>query len=376
MTPHRSKAKPFPAGGNGTPRQLPALLPEPFFIRALSLERKRAERSRRPFVLMLVAPAEASRNGAGALDLARAAAAILPAIRETDVAGWYSQDAALGVIFAELGSTDRPAALAALRQKTAAILQELGHLRVSFHWFPQDWQEHAAGLPGIAELYPDLVQHQDARQIARAVKRTLDVIGSALALIVLSPLLAAIVVAVKLSSPGPVLFRQTRIGQYGIPFTFLKFRSMHAVNDAGIHRDYVTRFINGRADARLSDTNGRATYKLTHDPRVTRLGAFLRRTSLDELPQLFNVFRGEMSLVGPRPPIPYEVEVYDLWHRRRLLEVKPGITGLWQVSGRSSRCFDDMVRLDLRYAKGWSAWLDVKILLRTPRAVISGQGAY
>ncbi len=120
----------------------------------------------------------------------------------------------------------------------------------------------------------------------------------------------------------------------------------------------------------------RKFYKLTNDPRITRIGGFLRKTSFDEIPQFLNVLRGEMSLVGPRPPIPYEVESYDIWHRRRLLGVKPGITGLWQVAGRSRTTFDEMVRLDLQYAKSWSFWLDLKILLQTPRAVVAGDGAY
>jgi lipopolysaccharide/colanic/teichoic acid biosynthesis glycosyltransferase len=134
----------------------------------------------------------------------------------------------------------------------------------------------------------------------------------------------------------------------------------------------VKRFISGDAD---SATQG-GTFKLTTDPRVTPLGRFLRKTSLDELPQFFNVLKGEMSLVGPRPPIPYELESYGQWHRRRLLEAKPGITGLWQVNGRSTTKFDDMVRLDLEYARTWTPWLDVKILWKTPRAVLSAQGAY
>ena len=186
----------------------------------------------------------------------------------------------------------------------------------------------------------------------------------------------AIAVAIKLSSPGPILFRQTRIGQYGVPFTFLKFRSMYAVNDPQIHVEYVKRFITGNGHSSVSGAKDKAVYKITKDPRVTRVGRFLRKASLDEFPQLLNVLRGEMSLVGPRPPIPYELEAYDVWHRRRLLEVKPGITGLWQVNGRSRLRFDDMVRLDLRYAKAWSPWLDLKILLQTPRAVLSGDGAY
>jgi len=161
-----------------------------------------------------------------------------------------------------------------------------------------------------------------------------------------------------------------------VPFTCLKFRSMHSMNNAELHKDYVTRFITGRIEPQPSATNGKAVYKLTSDPRLTPVGAFLRKTSLDELPQFINVLQGKMSLVGPRPPIPYELEAYDVWHRRRLVEAKPGITGLWQVNGRSRLPFDDMVRLDLRYATTWSIWLDVKILFRTPYVVLSGEGAH
>ena len=132
----------------------------------------------------------------------------------------------------------------------------------------------------------------------------------------------------------------------------------------------------GKRSGKESNESGEGVYKLTNDRRVTRVGKFLRRTSLDELPQLFNVLQGTMSLVGPRPAIPYEVEAYETWHRRRLLEVKPGITGSWQVSGRSRVKFDEMVRLDLQYAKSWSPWMDINILMRTPRAVIGGNGAH
>jgi lipopolysaccharide/colanic/teichoic acid biosynthesis glycosyltransferase len=151
---------------------------------------------------------------------------------------------------------------------------------------------------------------------------------------------------------------------------------MHAACDPAVHKEYVTRFIAGDVAPGASAGNGQTVYKLTRDPRLTPIGGFLRKTSLDEFPQFFNVLRGEMSLVGPRPPIPYEIEAYDVWHRRRLLEVKPGVTGLWQVTGRSRLRFDDMVRLDLRYASTWSVWLDLKILVRTPYAVFSGEGAH
>jgi lipopolysaccharide/colanic/teichoic acid biosynthesis glycosyltransferase len=186
----------------------------------------------------------------------------------------------------------------------------------------------------------------------------------------------AIAIAIKLTSNGTVLFRQQRVGRYGKRFTFLKFRSMRCANDSAVHQEYMKRFISGKASTDGQGGKQAPVFKITNDPRVTPIGRFLRRTSLDELPQFFNVFIGEMSLVGPRPPIPYEVECYDIWHRRRLLAVKPGITGLWQVSGRSKVAFDDMVRLDLKYARSWSIWLDIKILVKTPRAVLGGEGAF
>ena len=202
------------------------------------------------------------------------------------------------------------------------------------------------------------------------VKRSLDVVVSLLAIVFFAPLLVLIALAVKLSSRGPAFFRQSRIGQYGKSFTFLKFRSMDAAADPAIHKAYIQSFMSNKA----ADGETGKVYKLTSDPRITRVGGFLRRTSLDELPQLFNVLAGHMSLVGPRPPVPYEFASYDTWHRRRMLVAKPGITGLWQVEGRSRVKFDDMVRMDLEYARTWSLWLDIKILLRTIPFVLGRRG--
>jgi lipopolysaccharide/colanic/teichoic acid biosynthesis glycosyltransferase len=151
---------------------------------------------------------------------------------------------------------------------------------------------------------------------------------------------------------------------------------MHISNDPEIHKEFVQNFIAGKSDSSPSGSNPKTVYKITNDPRVTWIGKFMRRTSLDEIPQFWNVLKGDMSLVGPRPPVQYEFDVYDIWHRRRSLEVKPGITGLWQVYGRSKTTFDQMVRLDLQYSRSWSPLLDLKILLQTPRAMLSGDGAY
>jgi exopolysaccharide biosynthesis polyprenyl glycosylphosphotransferase len=206
-----------------------------------------------------------------------------------------------------------------------------------------------------------------------AFKRALDIVGSLMLLIALSPVMLIVAILVKATSHGPVFFKQTRIGQRGKPFQMLKFRSMRPNAGSAIHQDYVTWFI--KQSGKQSEDKGSGVFKITNDPRITGIGRILRNSSLDELPQFFNVLMGEMSLVGPRPPLPYEVEQYKAWHCRRVLEAKPGITGLWQVTGRSRTTFDEMVRLDLRYARSYSLWTDVKILLATPKAVISGKGA-
>ena len=368
----------------GLPIEGHELLPEPMFLRALSLERRRAERSKKRFILMVVSNAPGAQNDDGAV-LARSVDAILAAIRDTDVAGWYQDQAALGVIFTEMGSGESKAIVGALRAKVTAALganldaAELASVHITLHSFPEDLG-NAEGWPSIEKLYPDLEQRNESRKAPRAVKRAIDILGSAAVLLLLSPVLLLIALAIKLTSPGPILFRQKRVGQYGVAFTCLKFRSMLTGNDPRIHMEFVKQFIAGGSGHGAVDLNGAASngkvYKITKDPRLTRVGRFLRKTSLDELPQFWNVLRGDMSMVGPRPPISYELQAYDIWHRRRLLEMKPGITGLWQVNGRSRLAFDDMVRLDLRYARTWSLWLDFKILLQTPRVVLSGDGAY
>jgi lipopolysaccharide/colanic/teichoic acid biosynthesis glycosyltransferase len=202
--------------------------------------------------------------------------------------------------------------------------------------------------------------------------RMLDVAGATIMLLVLAPLLGAIAVLVRLDSPGPVLFRQRRLGRDAKPFTVNKFRTMHHGVAHDHHREFVLELINGKhPDQQASG----AHFKMTADRRVTRFGRLLRRSSLDELPQLWNVLRGEMSLVGPRPPIPYEVEHYPPhWFAR--FAVKPGITGLWQVNGRSQVPLEEMIRLDVEYASRRSLWLNIVILLRTVPAVLNTRGAW
>ncbi len=202
--------------------------------------------------------------------------------------------------------------------------------------------------------------------------RALDIAGSAILLLVLAPLLIAIAIAIRLDSRGPALFRQQRIGRARKPFTVNKFRTMYFGVAHDQHREFVTELINGEAPPQQALG---PRYKMTKDPRVTRCGRILRRSSLDELPQLWNVLRGEMSLVGPRPPIPYEVEQYPPhWFAR--FAVKPGVTGLWQVSGRSDVTLEEMVRLDVEYIHRRSLWLNITLIVRTVPAVLSAKGAW
>ncbi|MBA3806571.1 MAG: sugar transferase, partial [Acidobacteria bacterium] len=209
---------------------------------------------------------------------------------------------------------------------------------------------------------------------ARIIKRASDIIIASVAIILLTPLWLIIALVIKLDSRGAVFYRQERVGMDGRIFLFYKFRTMMVNADDAAHREYQQEYIAGRAEAKLVEGE-RPAYKLVGDARITRAGRWLRRLSLDELPQLLNVLRGDMSVVGPRPPIPYEVEAYQLWHRKRL-DMKPGLTGLWQVSGRNRLPFDEMVRLDLFYIENWSLLLDLKIILRTLPVMLRGDDAY
>jgi lipopolysaccharide/colanic/teichoic acid biosynthesis glycosyltransferase len=362
------------------------LLDNESFHDIISIERKRAERSKRAFLLMLLDLGRlqaGERNGNGRA-MQRFLSALSASLRETDITGWHTSHTVIGIIFTELPLEARKSIAGTMLSRVSGILynalpfDDFNQITISHYVFPEDWDHDVAQRPSHPKLYPDLERRDNRSKLYSATKRGLDIFGSVCGLVLLSPLLFAIAVAIKLNSKGPVFFRQQRVGQFGTPFTFLKFRSMYVNNDNKIHRDYVMSLISGNAQRQPSNGNGNGhgVYKLTKDPRITRIGAFLRKTSLDELPQLYNVLRGEMSLVGPRPAIPYEVEAYQVWHRRRVLEAKPGITGLWQVSGRSRVGFDDMVRLDMRYASERSFWLDLKILLMTPKAVFMGEGAY
>jgi exopolysaccharide biosynthesis polyprenyl glycosylphosphotransferase len=347
------------------------------FHHMLRIERKRTERSQKPFLVMLLDISGLNTRHNGYV-YEKIKPILTSCSRETDIRGWYEHNNVMGVIFTEVASVDENSIgsiVQKLRKGISGTLdaEEIKRTKVSFHVFPEETVNSTIndGLFNII-LYPDISKPSVSRQATASIKNLMDITGSLLALMLFSPMLMIIAAAVKLTSEGPVFFKQERMGLNGKTFTFLKFRSMYTNSDHNRHKDYIKKLIKEGKD----DANAPGIYKLINDPRITPLGVFLRKTSLDELPQFINVLKGEMSLVGPRPPIPYECELYDIWHRRRLLSVKPGITGLWQVTGRSRTTFDEMVRLDLKYINEWSLLLDIKLLLQTPWVIITGKGAY
>jgi lipopolysaccharide/colanic/teichoic acid biosynthesis glycosyltransferase len=378
------------------------------FARRLLEERSRSDRSGQPFSVILIAMNGQEGEGRDGVRRYRALERFAGSVRLSDFMGWCSEDQ-IGLILPCAAEQDARRVLERLK----AYLGELNRCGVgdmagrdghfSVMEYPRTLQESlfsngdGASRDRRAPREPEtryasqvcmvearfLERTSLCRQIRstrpsavldRAARRCLDVLASLAGLAAVAPAMIVIALAVKLTSPGPVLFRQERVGQNGRPFTFLKFRSMVHNCDQKLHREYVCSLIEN--EARAHEAHGQAYFKMVEDPRITPLGRFLRKTSLDELPQLFNVLKGDMSLVGPRPPIGYEVERYRTWQLRRILEAKPGITGLWQISGRSTTTFDDMVRLDLRYVEGQSLWLNLRILLKTFKAVLSTRGAF
>lgn len=348
------------------------VVPELDFLQRLLVECRRAERSKRKFVLVLIRGMEKHPSETLAI-----VSILRSLMRETDTLGWYEQGTILGVLCSELCGCDAEIASRTIHDKIARTLpaSEYRGLTILPHVLPRDLNRQTDSEEMPARLSEYLAPLSSSRMRGMMLlKRVIDIVCSSLLLLIFGIPMLIIAALIRLDSKGPALFRQTRIGQHGKPFTCLKFRSMSVACNSAVHEKYVTDFIRGQADKNPSGS-GKAIFKLTQDSRVTRVGKYLRKTSLDELPQFLNVLAGQMSLVGPRPPISYEVAKYELWHQRRILELKPGLTGLWQVNGRSRTGFDDMVRLDLQYARTWSPWLDIKIILSTPMAMIAGTGA-
>ena len=346
-----------------------SLFPRSHFVDHLRMEKYRVERSKAPLSIAIFFLRQNERKELKVVEeflryLGRFS-------RQTDIRGWLGKDV-IGVLLPNTGSV-------VANIYVRKILEGKG--QTQFSAITGTYPDHLfdgflVERESEPDLYPfDLDDHQKPRYFQLVLKRWIDVIGSLLGLIILSPLMLIISLAIKADSPGPVIFKQSRLGIRGLRFPLYKFRSMYPNCDDQIHRQYVTELIEGRLESINHGDSEKPLFKMKSDPRLTRVGKILRYLSLDELPQLFNVLRGEMSLVGPRPPIHYEIEKYEAWHLRRILDMKPGMTGLWQVSGRSTTSFNEMVRLDLRYVRNWSLWLDLKILARTIKEVLHPQGA-
>lgn len=354
---------------------------EGYFKERLCFEKKRVERSKRPLLMMLfdietILKADEKRETIKTIQMV-----ISSFTRETDLTGWYKDHSTIGVLFTESNGID----VSLVKQKiygnlcSCLDIEQARKIKVSFQKLNGNHDGPNGDNSFNLMFYADAIAPPPKHSYF-TLKRVIDILGSIIGFIIFSPLFLIIPILIKVSSKGPILFKQERVGLNGKRFAFFKFRSMKFDNNPDVHREFVTNLIKRQQLHKNGNGNGNGknngVYKIENDDRIFPLGQFLRKASLDELPQFMNVLKGEMSLVGPRPPIPYELESYDIWHKRRLLQVKPGITGLWQVSGRSTCTFDEMVRLDLNYIRRKSLWLDIKILLQTIWVVFSGRGAY
>jgi lipopolysaccharide/colanic/teichoic acid biosynthesis glycosyltransferase len=350
---------------------------ERVFKSVIHREHRRTDRADQSFIVVLI-------NADGVLassiwdDVIDGLAA---AKRDTDYLGWYRANETLGLVLTDVNIPPQELARAvdARVQRSLARrvrLDVFAQLTISFHVHPDSapLARDEAPTYSVSPLPAPTRTPTQSAVLYASIKRAIDICGSATLLLLMAPFLLVIAALVKLMSPGPVFFRQVRVGQMKRPFTMFKFRTMHVNADSAVHQQFYSEFIKSSKSQKKSSDEA-APFKIANDSRVTPIGAILRKTSVDELPQLWNVLKGDMSLVGPRPPLPYELEQYERWHCRRVMDAKPGLTGLWQVEGRSRTSFDEMVRLDLRYAKTCSLATDLRILLATPGAVIAGKGA-
>ncbi len=380
------------------------ILTQTDFAELVQYERERSERSNKPFSIVNIDLSKSMKNTNGAFP-SSVIDVISTSVRTIDHLAWNGnssiylllpvtplQGAQIAVkklrkkLQTELGKDSQAIdftisaypdiAPATKRSKQSeadktAFASKSSYYKMEFSGNPQQSDIMAIDHSLIYELSCDSNHHNWQVRL----KRIVDIIGSLVCLLLFAPVMMTIALAIKFTSKGPAIFRQTRLGFQGKKFNFLKFRTMQVNNDDSIHRQYLEKLIQGKHQEINMGNEEKPYYKIKNDPRITPVGKLLRKSSLDELPQLFNVLMGHMSMVGPRPPIPYEVDKYQTWHKKRVLNVKPGITGLWQVSGRSKMTFDEMVRLDLYYAQNWSLWLDFQIFFKTFKAVFSTKGA-
>lgn len=367
--PHPLSADQAAAAGLDDSARLGDMLPPNDFLTILHREKRRVERSHSPLSIVLYQLGDATATEPKHAELLLEA--LHSAKREIDIIGHLGHD----MIAVLCPDTDEEGSKCFMR-KIAARVEGQTFAAVSATYPHALFDSIAKGIHTQAVFEPFLVADDTkSKRQPYPLKRSLDIVGALFALSLLWPLMLATAVAVAMTSRGPIIFKQARLGKGGVPFNFYKFRSMVTNVDDAIHRDFVTSLIKAGEEPGTEPQAQKAPYKLKSDPRITRVGRFIRKTSIDELPQLFNVLKGDMSLVGPRPPIPYEAAHYQPWHLRRILNVKPGITGLWQVEGRSRVTFNDMVRMDLRYIRDCSLTLDLKILMKTVLVVFRCEGA-
>lgn len=363
---------------------------EPYFHNLVIYETNRAYRLQSAFLLISIDisemmdlddQADEKEKNSRSREINKLIKMLYESTREIDIKGWFCENKIIGIICVNAELKKHAELINILQLKLIrTVKKKYGEMiKITGKSFPDEksTKNKTKVVPIkeiLIELYNEAAEKAAAKKNILVVKRAVDILGSLFALILFSPFFILLPILIKLTSKGPVLFKQERVGMDGKPFQFWKFRSMKVNNDDKIHKEFVSKLIKGEIEAKEGE-EADAVYKIKDDPRVTKIGKFIRKTSLDELPQFYNVLLGDMSLVGPRPPIAYEVEQYDIWHTRRVISFKPGITGFWQVEGRSSTTFDEMVRMDLRYIKNWSPWLDIKLLLKTPLAVFKTRGA-
>jgi lipopolysaccharide/colanic/teichoic acid biosynthesis glycosyltransferase len=342
---------------------------EKIFDDMLQRERKRTERSQKPFAMILVHIRHLVKSKAKK-SIRNLSVVLEECFREIDIKGWYKDRSDIGIICPEVEHS----CVGALKKKVESALDKAlppqfrEELTVTFICFPHANSDEEATDKALS-VYPEFKTNSPKKITEDILKRSLDIIVAVVALAVSFPIFVFFSVMIKATSPGPVFFKQKRIGFGGRPFTLLKFRTMHVNNDDSVHQKFVKDFIKAKNTKACEETKA---FKIVKDKRITPVGHLLRKTSLDELPQFINVLLGNMSVVGPRPPIQYEVDEYHIWHRRRVMEVKPGITGFWQVHGRSSTSFETMVRMDIYYIKYHNIFLDIRLILQTPLSLLKG----
>ena len=347
-----------------------------YFKELLVLERKRSERSGKHFLLVFIEVASLLK-GPYKKDVAKKiSSALRTSCREIDVKGWYESNKIIGLLYVEVDVSKIVSIIEKIKNNVAKELppEEFDQPEITYMVFPQDKEVECTKDESTSILYPLHTEKNKDMRISLSVKRAIDIAGSLFGICLLLPFFIIIPILIKITSKGPIFFRQKRLGMHGKFFIFYKFRSMYVSNNHDCHKEFVTSFIKNSDQERKCGK--KKVYKIKDDPRITPIGKFLRKTSLDEIPQFFNVLIGNMSLVGPRPCLPYEFEHYSLWHKRRILETKPGLTCIWQVTGRSTATFEEMVRMDIEYITRWSLLLDVKLLAKTPFAVLAAKGAY